>query len=107
MTEDEFRNGTTDTQDVDKVLDQLFALVRKELDGALETYGNSGGGHPGFASAHEGYAVIAEELDELWDLVKGHGTGYSKDALKEAMQVAAMGVRYMLMVYFMNTAPPR
>jgi hypothetical protein len=26
------------------------------------------------ASAHEGYAVLAEEVDELWDEIKGHNT---------------------------------
>ena len=26
--------------------------------------------HPQFNSPHEGYAIIAEELDELWDEVK-------------------------------------
>lgn len=53
--------------------------------------------HPPFNSAHEGHSVIREELDELWDHVRAD-TGYTEDAYKEAMQVAAMGVRYMLMV---------
>ena len=52
---------------------------------------------PPFNSGHEGYAVIKEELDELWDHVKGN-TAYSPAAMIEAQQVAAMGVRYMLMV---------
>ena len=44
---------------------------------------------------HEGYAVILEELDELWDEVKANrGTG--GQAAREALQVAAMALRYIL-----------
>ncbi len=49
--------------------------------------------HAPMNSPHEGYAVIAEELDELWDHVKAD-TGRSADAGNEAIQVAAMGLRY-------------
>lgn len=52
---------------------------------------------PGFNSAHEGHSVLREELEELWDHVKAD-TGYSELAYKEAIQVAAMGMRYALMV---------
>lgn len=53
--------------------------------------------HPGdFHSAHEGYAVIHEELDELWDEVKKDGGGRDLAALKEAKQTAAMAIRYMV-----------
>lgn len=47
------------------------------------------------ASAHEGHSMIREELDELWDHVKAD-TGQGADARKEALQVAAMGLRYAL-----------
>jgi len=47
-----------------------------------------------FSSTHEGYAVILEELDELWDEIKLNG---SKENLrKEAVQVAAMGLRFII-----------
>jgi hypothetical protein len=50
-----------------------------------------------FNSSHEGYAVILEELDELWDEIKGNKREGSTDRqYKEAMQVAAMGMRFML-----------
>ena len=47
-----------------------------------------------FNSPHEGYAVILEELDELWLEVKANN-GRSPDAMIEAIQVAAMAVRYV------------
>ena len=45
-----------------------------------------------FNSSHEGYAVIAEELDELWDDVKANDIPHS---IKEAVQVGAMALRYI------------
>lgn len=51
-----------------------------------------------FNSAHEGYAVMLEEMDELWDEVKKGGT--QKRSIErmreEALQVAAMGIRFIL-----------
>lgn len=46
----------------------------------------------GFNSPHEGYAVILEELDEMWDEVKANNTPRS---VEEAIQVAAMAIRYI------------
>lgn len=50
--------------------------------------------HGRFNSAHEGYAVILEELDELWDEVKKREHDYKK-MYNEAKQVAAMAIRFM------------
>lgn len=51
--------------------------------------------HRGMHSPHEGYAVVKEEVDELWDEIKeDRGDGWN--ARKEALQVAAMGMRYVL-----------
>lgn len=44
---------------------------------------------------HEGYAVILEELDELWDAVKANDKEHAR---KEALQVAAMAVAFMMEV---------
>jgi len=49
---------------------------------------------PAFNSAHEGYAVILEELDELWLEVQKKDRS-QKFMRKEAMQVAAMAIRFM------------
>lgn len=46
------------------------------------------------ASPHEGWAVIHEEMDELWNHVKAN-TGRSSEARVEAIQIAAMALRYV------------
>lgn len=52
--------------------------------------------HGDMASPHEGWAVIREELEpELWTHVTGN-TGRSPEARHEALQVAAMAIRYIL-----------
>lgn len=50
---------------------------------------------PSFHSPHEGWAVIKEELDELWKHVM-ENTACGQDARNEAIQIAAMGLRYAL-----------
>jgi broad specificity phosphatase PhoE len=66
----------------------LFSYLETELRKARNKF-------PDFNSPHEGYAVIAEEVEELWEHVKAN-TGRSEDALEEAIQVAAMALRYAL-----------
>lgn len=48
---------------------------------------------PPFSSSHEGYAVILEELDELWDNIKTNALWTNQR--KEAIQVAAMVIKYV------------
>lgn len=75
--------------------------VAAELEKARAT-------HAQMNSHHEGYAVILEELDELWDVCKmnTHKFGDSSDKAelrkrkraamrKEALQIAAMAVRFI------------
>lgn len=57
--------------------------------------------HPPMNTPHEGYAVILEEVDELWDEVKKQSGGHGPEAVKEALQVAAMAIRFIL-----DTVPP-
>jgi hypothetical protein len=50
-----------------------------------------------FNSAHEGYAVILEELDELWEEVRKKKADRNLDRLKkEAVQVGAMALRFLV-----------
>lgn len=45
--------------------------------------------HPKKASVHEAYAVILEELDEFWDLVRQKHPR-KEQMLEELVQIAAM-----------------
>lgn len=50
---------------------------------------------PAFNSGHEGYAVILEEMEELKEEV--FRKDQSQETMRvEAMQVAAMGIRFMI-----------
>lgn len=50
--------------------------------------------HANMNSAHEAYAVILEELDEFWDIVKSQDWRATRaDAAKELVHVAAMAQR--------------
>lgn len=71
--------------------DKAVELAVKELERATELHGP-------FRSAHEGYAVILEELDELWDIIKGvkSFTDRPSELKKEATQVAAMALRFLV-----------
>lgn len=51
--------------------------------------------HPPLHSPHEAWSVIFEELEELREHVRAD-TGNSQEAAKEALQVAAMGMKYVL-----------
>jgi NTP pyrophosphatase (non-canonical NTP hydrolase) len=70
----------------------LAEEVRAELSKAVENW-------PAFNSAHEGYAVLAEEVDELWAHVKTNQKRRDLVAMrKEAVQCAAMAMRFALEV---------
>ena len=55
---------------------------------------------PKFNSAHEGYAVLKEEVDELWDEIKISKTfDANLIMVKEAVQVAAMAIKFIENLY--------
>lgn len=64
----------------------LLVLAGRELDRARKRF-------PPYNSAHEGWAVIHEESCELWEHVRGD-TGTGEAALREAIQLAAVALRY-------------
>ncbi len=68
---------------------KIFALVEKELKAAMAAF-------PKFNSAHEGYAVILEELDELKSEVWRNQKSRDHYRMqREAVQVAAMAIRFL------------
>ena len=70
------------------LLDSLLDELRGEIYDAVATHGP-------MSSPHEGKAVIEEELDELWDEIKAD-RGKTGLARAEALQIAAMGLRYII-----------
>ncbi len=75
------------SNDVDRI-DRLLGDVKWTLQKAIKK-------HAPMHSAHEGYAVLLEEVDELWDEVKRQTVDGSA-MRKEALHVAAMAVRFLL-----------
>lgn len=67
-----------------------FTEVQNEVKKAMENW-------PPFNSAHEGYGVLLEEVDELkahvWFKQKGRDLASMR---KEAIQVAAMAIRFAI-----------
>lgn len=63
-------------------------LVTDELNRATAAHGP-------LNSTHEGYAVLKEELDELWDEIKAN-QGTTHRGVSEAVQTAAMAIRYLI-----------
>lgn len=73
-------------------IDALLAHIRAEVVRAEAK-------HAPMNSAHEGYAVILEEVDELWDEVKKQSDARSPENMeKESIQIAAMACRFVLNV---------
>lgn len=70
----------------EKLIDQAILEVKKELLNANKKFKQ-------FNSAHEGYAIILEELDEMWDEIKQNLISRS---ILECKQVAAMAIKYMV-----------
>lgn len=62
----------------------------------LDEYRSAVARYPKFHSPHEGYAILLEELDELWEEVRRSPSRYDPTAVRaEAIQVAAMALRFL------------
>lgn len=73
------------------------ALVAAEISKAR-------GQHRNIQTIHEGYAVLLEEVDEVWDEVKRRNVA-PEALLKEVVQVAAMCQRFAEDCRLVPTAP--
>ena len=58
-----------------------------------------------FNSTHEAYAVLKEEVDELWDEVKSNVN--EKDMETEAIQVATVAIRFIAELFYMRNHNPK
>lgn len=74
-----------DTATVDKI-DSALSAVRKEMIRATQLHGD-------FRNGHEGYGILQEEVDELFDEIKGNR---KKRAKVEAVQVASTAARFLV-----------
>ena len=71
-----------------KYEEKIIYEIRREFISATSKFGS-------FHNAHEGYAVLLEEVDELWENVKLNQKNKDRNRLikEEAIQVAAMAIR--------------
>lgn len=71
-------------------LDEMCMYIRNEYYHAKQKF-------PPFTNLHEAFAVIKEELDEFWEVVKMNQNteGRVKKAVTEARQIAAMALGVM------------
>ena len=72
--------------------------IHPQLKAMLEEYAKAIVKFSPMASPHEGYAVMLEEFDELWDEIKKSkpGNANRERIRKEAIQVAAMAYRFLV-----------
>lgn len=71
--------------------DYWLKQIKKEHARAISKF-------PPFASRHEGYAIIKEELDELWDSIRANHVQKFEDdhVATEALQTATMAFRFLI-----------
>jgi hypothetical protein len=90
-------------------INAMYAEMQKDIDMAEKDYLQTAFNEveyelfqaraqfPAFNSAHEGFAVLDEEVDELWQEVKvKQGKRNLANLRKEAVQVAAMAMRFIV-----------
>lgn len=69
-------------------------LIRAEYERANAKFPDD------FHNPHEGYAILLEEVDELWDEVKGKRDPETMARMKkEAVQVGAMAVKFLVRIF--------
>ncbi len=74
-------------------MQEILKEIIKEIESARNKY-------PCFHSNHEGYAVLLEEVEELWDYIKESKSIKADDKMKkECIQIAAMSIRFIEDLY--------
>ena len=79
-----------ENQRVEGIINGFLSQVEREYYDARIKFGD-------FNSPHEGWGVISEELDELWDLIRAN-KGRTPATREECIQIAAMAMAYYLEV---------
>lgn len=75
---------------LETAIDKVLTEIRLEAVRAARL-------HAPMNSLHEGYAVLLEEVDELWDWVKANEKRRDYEAIqKETIQIAAMAIRILV-----------
>ena len=69
-------------------MEDAVNIIYDEYKEASQKFGD-------FHNAHEGYSVILEEMDELWNAIKDKKCG-TREQAKEAKQVGAMALRFLV-----------
>jgi len=79
-------------------LNKIPQTERNNLILIYEEYCAAKKKHPAFNSPHEAYAVILEELDEVWKIIKSSVSRKGNiEAMKyEVKAVGAMALRFMM-----------
>jgi hypothetical protein len=81
------RKGELRVSELEKAEAAITAIIA-EYQQATQAHGE-------FHSAHEGYAVLLEEVNELWEQVKRRDR--DREAMRrEAVQVGAMALRFLV-----------
>lgn len=88
----------TEVDGVTDAVDRLMTVAGQAIDECITAMAR----FAPFNSAHEGYAVILEELDEAWDEIKANNVDATR---KEMVQVAAMALRFLVDIEAPEAAP--
>ncbi len=68
--------------------------VEDAIKAIIKEYGEATNQFGKFNSAHEGWAVLKEEVDELWEEIKAKPRDH-EGMHREAIQVGAMALRFL------------
>ena len=74
--------------------------LNETMNAIAASYAKARTKHAPMRGPHEGYAILLEEVDELWDEVKRWQPGEYDlvDMRKEALHVAAMALAFLMEV---------
>lgn len=83
---------------ITKVLDDFRVTnIGKSIKTIIAEYNHTIVKHAPFHSTYEGWALIKQKVDVLWEEIKKEEAGGSKEVMiKEAAQIGAMAMRFII-----------